>query len=146
MARQSISVVPGKLKICPELAKQFGVDEPLEAKRTISPNEAAKLLGITGESVKQWVYHGRLPAIKLSNGYWRIRVADLSQYLENRLSRPKHTVLLSHSDATTLDMLVKTIEEMGQTALIANSDIDALLKLRNERPSVTILDLSHPSG
>ncbi len=35
----------------------------------LSPNEAGRKLGITGEAVKRWVYHGRLPASKSRNGY-----------------------------------------------------------------------------
>ncbi len=59
------------------------------------------MLGITGEAVKQWVYLGRLPAIKLQNGYWRIKVTDLSKFLEARLGSPKHTVLVGQSDGQT---------------------------------------------
>lgn len=146
MAIDRIRKARTKFKIRADLARQLDISLPDEKDRTVSPNEAAEMLGITGEAIKQWVYHGRLPAVKLGNGYWRIRVSDLSQFLKKRLGSPKHSVLISPCDKPTLDSIVTVVDALGQTALVAYSDIDAQLKLRNESPSVLILDLSHHSG
>jgi len=135
-----------KLNVRADIAKQLEVELPPQSEKTISPNEAAAMLGITGEAVKQWVYHGRLPAVKLQNGYWRIKVTDLSRFLEKRIGGPKHSILLCESDPETAQTLIATVESLGHDALVANSAIDAVLKARNERPSVLILDLTHPAG
>jgi excisionase family DNA binding protein len=135
-----------KFKLRADIARQLDVSLPDETERSISPNEAADMLGITGEAVKQWIYQGRLPAVRLGNGYWRIKVSDLSQFLNKKLGSPQHNVLITPCDKLTLDAIVKTVEGIGQTALVANSAIDAQLKFKNESPSVLILDLSHASG
>lgn len=36
----------------------------------LSPNEAGKKLGVTGEAIKQHIYKGNLKAAKAKNGYW----------------------------------------------------------------------------
>lgn len=48
----------------------------------LSPNEAAKQLGCTGEAIKQHIYKGNLKAAKAKNGYWWVRKADLKSFVE----------------------------------------------------------------
>lgn len=36
----------------------------------LSPNEAGRQLGVTGEAIKQHIYKGNLKAAKAKNGYW----------------------------------------------------------------------------
>jgi excisionase family DNA binding protein len=134
------------IRFQPNVAKRIEFEFPTVTEKTISPNEAAEVLGITGEAVKQWVYHGRLPAVKLHNGYWRIKVSDLSNFIAKRLSPPKHRVLISESDSVTQENALKVISETGHDGLIGNSTLDTILKVRNERPSVVILDLTHANG
>lgn len=50
-------------------------------KNCISPNEAGKHLGCTGEAIKQHIYKGNLKAAKAGNGYWWIRLSDLKAFL-----------------------------------------------------------------
>ncbi len=100
-----------KFEIRADIARELEVSLPDEKERTISPNEAAEILGITGEAVKQWIYNGRLPAIKLGNGYWRIKVSDLSHFLKKRLGSPQHSVLITPCDKPTLDAIVKVVTE-----------------------------------
>lgn len=141
---QRVRAPKQRMKVSGVLAKEFDITLPPEAEKTISPNEAAAMLGITGEAVKQWVYHGRLPAIKLQNGYWRIKVQDLSSYLESKMGLPKRSILIAPTDAPTLDWLIKVVEDLGHIALVANNEIDAVLKARNQNPSLMLLDLSNP--
>jgi len=53
----------------------------LRPKGCISPNEAGKMLGITGEAVKQWIYRGKLKAAKAPNGYWWVREKDVKDFV-----------------------------------------------------------------
>jgi len=50
----------------------------------VTPNEAGKKLGLTGEAVKQWIYTGKLKAGKADNGYWWIREADLEEFKKQK--------------------------------------------------------------
>ncbi len=50
----------------------------------MSPNECGKVLQITGEAVKQWIYTGKLRAAKGGNGYWWIKNEDLVAMIEAR--------------------------------------------------------------
>jgi len=52
----------------------------------ISPNEAAKEFGITGEAIKQWIYKGKLAAAKAGNGYWWLRKEDLKKFVADHQS------------------------------------------------------------
>jgi excisionase family DNA binding protein len=62
---------------------------PDQANQCLSPNEAARILGITGEAVKAYIYQHRLPAIKLANGYWRIKKTDLENFIKMRITRSR---------------------------------------------------------
>lgn len=48
----------------------------------LSPNEAGKKVGCTGEAIKYRIYKGDLKAAKAKNGYWWIRESDLKAFLE----------------------------------------------------------------
>ena len=48
----------------------------------VSPNEAGRLLGVSGEAVKYHIRAGRLRAAKARNGYWWIRLEDLDSFRE----------------------------------------------------------------
>lgn len=48
----------------------------------LSPNEAGRKLGGTGEAIKQHIYKGNLKAAKAKNGYWWIRESDLKVFLK----------------------------------------------------------------
>ena len=46
--------------IVAEEAAQYGIRAPAvlpPGERFISPNEAGRILNVTGEAVKQWIYH-----------------------------------------------------------------------------------------
>ena len=67
-----------------EQAAAYGVSVPAEpsiSERFLSPNDIGKILNVTGEAVKQWIYHRRLPAVKLANGYWKVKVVDFEAFL-----------------------------------------------------------------
>src|ERR1041385_5094653 len=51
--------------------------------RRLSPDQIGKILNVTGEAVKYWIHLGRLPAVKMQNGYWKIRVADVEGFLKH---------------------------------------------------------------
>ena len=50
----------------------------------VSPKEAAKYFGCTSESVKNWIYAGKLRGTRDQNGFWWIRETDLRNELGAR--------------------------------------------------------------
>ncbi len=50
--------------------------------RMLSVNEVAHRTGLQKETVRRYIVEGRLPAVKLPNGYYRIREQDLERMLE----------------------------------------------------------------
>lgn len=126
-----------------EHAKELGVEIPKDTEeRFISPNDAAKILNLTGEAVKQWIYHSRLPAIKLANGYWKIRVTDFQAFLKQRTEGVKRKVLLFTADAS----LTVPVSDCGLDAVIPNGYVDAMLKATNSPPCLMVIDLRSNEG
>ena len=50
--------------------------------RMLSVTEAAHRTGLQKETVRRYIAVGRLPAVRLPNGYYRIREQDLERILE----------------------------------------------------------------
>jgi len=130
-----------------EAAAVYGIKAPpplLPSERYMSPNEAGRILNVTGEAVKQWIYRRRLPATKLSNGYWKVRVQDLDDFIKARHNFSSKRILLLHRAGAELDEMVKAIAGMGHEAVVANNTADALLKATDLFPSLFIVDVATP--
>jgi excisionase family DNA binding protein len=50
--------------------------------RMVSVTEAALRTGLQKETVRRYIAEGRLPAVKLPNGYYRVREQDLQRMLQ----------------------------------------------------------------
>ena len=103
---------------------------------------AGRMLGITGEAVKQWIYRRRLPAAKLPNGFWRIKVADLKAFLRSRENPGVHRVLLADADGGSAPAIQKILEDLGHGCTVAHNFLDALLKAADTVPAVILINLS----
>lgn len=128
-----------------EQAAVYGFKAPAElppGERYISPNQAGRILNITGEAVKQWIYHRRLPAIKLSNGYWKIKVSDLEQFMQMRQDLTQRRIMVIDNAGAQLDELSSAIEKLGHQAVVAHNATDALLKAADLYPSLFIVNVS----
>jgi CheY-like chemotaxis protein len=110
------------------------------SERLLSPNEIGKLLNVTGEAVKQWIYNRRLPAIKLANGYWKVKVADLEKFIRDRSDVGHFKVLLDGENP----ILQEAITQAGHQVVIASSSADAIIKAADRPPSIFILSHSNP--
>src|SRR5579864_2570815 len=97
------------------VAAEYGVSVPTQLEGgSLSPNEVGEILGVTGEAVKQWIYHRRLPAVKLSNGYWRVQSADLERFLQARQEVGKLKILVA-AGADSLSLVTESITEIGHS-------------------------------
>jgi excisionase family DNA binding protein len=58
------------------------MNEPLE--RLLSTREAANILGIHVQTVRQYIRRGELPAVKISPRLYKIRPEDLEKFIEDK--------------------------------------------------------------
>ena len=84
----------------------------------LSPREAALRLGISYPTMKQWLYRGKLKAIKTPGGHYRIPEAELDSLLHKarRPDTPKRQMLRTVSGR---NQLVGRIVEIKIEGLLA---------------------------
>jgi CheY-like chemotaxis protein len=132
-----------------EQAEAYGVQvpgDPTSSERFLSPNDIGKILNITGEAVKQWIYQRRLPAVKLANGYWKVRVSDFEAFLKARHEVGRRRVLLTATKSDGLPEIVEAVEALGHQPICSHNYADALLKSLDHHPALFVLNLSAPEA
>ncbi|MCY3017979.1 MAG: helix-turn-helix domain-containing protein, partial [Planctomycetota bacterium] len=126
-----------------EVAAAYGVTLPDEAAvPAFSPNEIAEIMSVTGEAVKQWIYHRQLPAARLTNGYWKVRKTDLERFLQARVQGTKRKILVAGADAKGLQPLCEAANTKKYEAVATSLLTDALLKIQDLQPALLIVDVS----
>lgn len=125
-----------------ENAAVFGISLPKELtsnEKYLSPNDIGRILGVTGEAVKQWIYSRRLPAVKLGNGYWKVKVADFEKYLKDKSDVGRRRILvIANQD---IGQYSKVISDMGHQPIEVFNFIDALLKVMDLQPALIVIDV-----
>jgi hypothetical protein len=111
----------------------------------LSPNQIAKILNLTGEAVKHWIYRRRLPATKLPNGYWKVSKSDFEAFLKAKLSLRK-TAFLVCSDATNISLIKDKMALFEFTVIETSIGSDALLKADETLPQAIIVDADIPGS
>lgn len=84
----------------------------------LTPREAALRLGISYPTVKQWLYHGKIKAVKTPGGHYRIPEAELDGLLHKakRPETPKRQMMRALSGR---NQLVGRIVEIKVDGLLA---------------------------
>ena len=84
----------------------------------LSPREAALRLGISYPTIKQWLYRGKLKAVKTPGGHYRIPEAELDEFLHKakRPETPKRQMMRTVSGR---NQLVGRVIEVKIEGLIA---------------------------
>ena len=54
----------------------------------IKPSDAARLLGISYPTLKQWIYRGKLRTVRTPGGHHRVPRAELDKYLHRAGEKP----------------------------------------------------------
>jgi len=54
----------------------------------IKPSDAARMLGISYPTIKQWIYHGKLRTVRTPGGHHRVPRAELDKYLHRAGEKP----------------------------------------------------------
>jgi len=84
----------------------------------LTPRQAALRLGISYPTIKQWIYHSKLKAVKTPGGHYRIPEAELDRFLHKakRPDTPKRQMMRSVSGR---NQLVGRIVELKIDGLLA---------------------------
>lgn len=107
---------------------------------SLSPNEAGKILNVTGEAVKQWIYKGQLPAVKLPNGYYRIKHDDLAKFLEARQTAAQ-MLTLAGSDQGMQGILGAVAKEANLAFTVVSETTTALKQFKAQAPNLLVVDI-----
>ena len=53
----------------------------------LAPREAAKILGISYPTLKQWIYHGKITSVKTPGGHHRVPESEIDRLIPKKLVR-----------------------------------------------------------
>jgi molybdopterin-binding protein len=86
----------------------------------LSPREAALRLGISYPTIKQWLYRGKIKAVKTPGGHYRIPEAELDSLLHRakRPDTPKREMLRTLSGRNQLTGRIVEIKVDGLLAQV----------------------------
>jgi molybdopterin-binding protein len=86
----------------------------------LTPRDAALRLGISYATVKQWLYRGKLKAVKTPGGHYRIPEAELDSllYQAKRPETPRRQMLRSLSGRNQLTGRIVEVKVEGLLAQI----------------------------
>jgi molybdopterin-binding protein len=84
----------------------------------LTPRDAAMRLGISYPTIKQWIYHGKLKAVKTPGGHYRIAEADLDKLL-HKSKRPDAPVRKGPRTVSGRNQLVGRVLEVKIDGLLA---------------------------
>jgi PleD family two-component response regulator len=125
-------------------AAAHGIHIPTDSpvpNRVLSPNQIAKIMNVTGAAVKQWIFQRRLPAVKLSNGYWRVRACDFEAFLKAQTEACRSRVLITNTHDDRMNCVIEAIDSLGHQLVLARNFTDAILKSLDHYPALFIINL-----
>lgn len=135
----------GTQEVVSEQAAAYGISIPVltdTGERFLSPNDIGKILNVTGEAVKQWIYRRKLPAVKLANGYWKVKVTDFEGFLKARTEVGRRHVLITDGGHTGTKEILEAVENLGLQPVLAHNYSDALLKSLDHFPALFMICVS----
>jgi molybdopterin-binding protein len=89
----------------------------------LTPTEAAKLLGVSYQTVKQWIYRKRMRSVRTPGGHHRIPRSEISRLAGAAGVR-------SGSDSTSLDAISGRNKLVGTVTRVRESGLLAEVTLR----------------
>ncbi|MGC2635739.1 MAG: helix-turn-helix transcriptional regulator [Acidobacteriaceae bacterium] len=114
------SVPPGR-KSQPSAASsaQAAAEPPL-----IRPRDAASLLGLSYPTLKQWIYKGKIHAIKTAGGHYRIAESELDRFLFRKNERaPVAERRIRYRNISARNQLVGRVSAVTLEGLLAQVQI-----------------------
>ncbi len=137
-----------ELTILPKAAATYGIHANVsKQKNAYTSAEAAKIIGVDPDYVRQWIHDRRLPAIKIPHGHWHIPKDGFEKSIRHRLQRAKRKILIAGANRTVLEGRSADLESAGYETLITQSLMDGLLKATDHFPALFIIDVTRwPEG
>ncbi|HUZ03972.1 MAG TPA: helix-turn-helix transcriptional regulator [Acidobacteriaceae bacterium] len=83
-----------------------------------TPRQAAQQLGISYPTIKQWIYHGKLKAVKTPGGHYRIHEREI-QILTQPTMQPSSSVKTMSSSVSGRNQLIGRIVQVRYEGLLA---------------------------
>lgn len=65
----------------------MGLPNTMQAPKLLTPRDAAKVLGISYPTVKQWIYKKKLRTIRTAGGHHRVPESELDKFLHLQSER-----------------------------------------------------------
>ena len=87
--------------------------------KLLTPREAARMLGISYPTLKQWIYRGKLRSVRTPGGHHRIPLSALDRYLHRRGSKPGPELRRTYQKISGRNQLVGRIVELQLDGLMA---------------------------
>lgn len=122
-------------------------------RKKLTTAQAARLLGVSDQTIANWIDHGQLPAGRTAGGHRRVEADDLVAFLKKQklrvpaeLIQSVPTILVIDDDQGVATWLAQAISSNRHDCrvLIANDGYSAGEIVTAERPGVVILDLYMP--
>ncbi|HXZ27500.1 MAG TPA: helix-turn-helix transcriptional regulator [Terriglobales bacterium] len=85
----------------------------------LRPRDAARMLGISYPTLKQWIYHGKLRTVKTPGGHHRIPEAELDRYLYRAGEKPGAGARRNFRRISGRNQLVGRVVEVRLGGLLA---------------------------
>jgi excisionase family DNA binding protein len=124
-----------------------------DRKKKLTTFQIANMLGVSDQSIANWIDAGLLPAERTPGGHRRVEPDDLVGFLTDRgmripseLAPTSPTILIVDDETETADVLRKAIRKAFPEirVLVASDGFDAGRVVVAERPALVILDLYMP--
>jgi molybdopterin-binding protein len=92
----------------------------MQAPKLLSPRDAAKILGISYPTLKQWIYKKKLRTVKTAGGHHRVPESELDKFLHLESQRsPVETRRPNFRQISGRNQLAGRITEIKMDGLIA---------------------------
>ncbi len=85
----------------------------------IKPGDAARILGISYSTLKQWVYHGKLRTVRTAGGHHRVPRTEIDRYLHRAGEKPGPGLRRNYRRISGRNQLVGRVVEVRVQGLLA---------------------------
>lgn len=93
----------------------------------LKPKDAAKLIGISYPTIKQWIYEDKIKSVKTPGGHHRIPASEVERLSGNKPEKPtarRNSAVMMAEVISVRNRLLGTVENISYEGLFAEVAID----------------------